>query len=124
MRNDRQTSMKKKIMPLVAHSYRNGKLDSETVERIADNMDRKTLKEYLHLLKQEEKKKQVVITSPTTLTDADRKMLEKQFPNKQIIYLIDPEIISGIQVIDNDQEFEISLNQIFNDIIKYVSKND
>jgi F0F1-type ATP synthase delta subunit len=116
--------MKKKIAPLVAHSYRNGKLDAETVERVADKMDRRTLKEYLHLLKQEEKKNQVVITSPTPMTEVDRTMLEKTFPNKQMIYLIDPEIISGIQVVNNDQEFEISLNQTFNDIIKYVSKND
>lgn len=116
--------MKKKIAPLVAHSYRNGKLDAEVVDQIANRMTRKTLKEYLHLLKQEEKKNQVVITSPTPLTEEDRKKLEGIFPKKQMIYLIDRDIISGIQVVDNDQEFEISLNQTFNDIINYVSKND
>lgn len=117
--------IKKNFTKLVTQSYSDeGYLDAKTVDQITEHMNRKTLKEYLRVLKQEEKKRQVIVNSPTPLSQADREKMQAQFPTKKIIYMIDPEMISGVQVVNNDEEFEISLNQTFDDIINHLSKYD
>lgn len=116
--------MNKKLHKLVEQSYKIDQLDSKMVAMIADHMNRQTLKQYISLLKQEEKKKQVIITSPNSLSETDRKMVQDLFPNKKIMYILDPEMINGIRIIDNDSEYEVSLNQQFNDIIKHLTNYD
>ena len=91
---------------------------------IADHMNRQTLKQYINMLKQEEKRKQVMITSPKALTEQDKKTLGELFPKKKIIYVLDPEMINGIQIADNDKEYELNLNRTFHDIINHLSKYD
>src|SRR5207237_2919783 len=95
---------KKKLHKFVSESYKGEQLDSKTVELIADHMNRQTLKQYISLLKQEENKKQVTITSPKSLKEEDKKTLKNLFPDKAIIYILDPEMINGIQITDNDKE--------------------
>ncbi|HZE86924.1 MAG TPA: hypothetical protein VE090_01835 [Methylomirabilota bacterium] len=116
--------IKKKVQKLVDKSYIGTHLDQKTVAMIADHMNRQSLKQYISLLKQEEKKKQVIITSPKSLHDADRKKLQSNFPNKQIIYILDPEMISGIKIVDSEMEYEMSLKQTFDDIIDHLSNYD
>ncbi len=115
---------KKKIQQLVEDSYTGEQLDAKTVDMIADHMNRQTLKQYISLLQQAEKKKQVIITSPKALKEADKKTLQSLFPKKHIIYVLDPEMINGIQVTDNDKEYEINLNKTFHDIIDHISNYD
>ena|SRR3989344_3295464 len=114
--------MKKRIKILAAKSYKNNQLDPKIVSLIADHLNRQSLKQYIRMLKQEEGKKQVIVTSPKSLTDLDKKKLQGQFPGKKFIYIFDPEMISGIRVVDKDTEFETSLNQTFNDIIRYLDE--
>lgn len=116
--------MKNKIKNLVDESYVHGQLDSETVEMIADHFNRNSLKQYIKLLKQEEGKKQVIVTSPTVLLEKDRNMIQKQFADKKIVYILDPEMISGIKIVDKDVEYEISLKHTFNDIIDHINNYD
>ncbi len=115
---------KRKLQELVGESYRGEELDGKTVEMLADHMNRQTLKQYISLLKQNEKKKQVMITSPKSLKEADKKTLQGLFPKKKIIYVMDPEMINGIQITDNDKEYEVNLNRTFHDIIDHLSKYD
>ena len=115
---------KKQLQKFITQSYKGGNLDSKTVNMIADHMNRQTLKQYLNLLKREEGKKQVTITSPKSIQETDKKALQNLFPNKKIIYILDPEMINGIQITDNDSEYEVNLNQTFNDIINHLSNYD
>ncbi|HSA83256.1 MAG TPA: F0F1 ATP synthase subunit delta [Patescibacteria group bacterium] len=115
---------KKHIQQLVVESYNGDDLDAKTVELIADHMNRQTMKQYISLLKQNEKKKQVIITSPRSLSDADKNNLKKLFPKKKIMYILDPEMINGIQVTDNNQAYDLNLNQTFHDIIDHINKYD
>ncbi len=116
--------MKKKLQNLVELSYINGKLDQEVVKTIADRLTRHELKQYITLLKREENTKQVFVTTPEELNKEDRKKLESLFPNKKVNYSIDPSMISGIKVVEEDEEYEINLNRTFNDIIQFLGKND
>lgn len=114
--------MKNKIKNLGELSYKNGELDQKTVEAIADKLDRRELKEYIRFLKSEEEKKLIRVTSAKELTDGSRKMIQNRFPDKKVLYSIDPTMINGIRIIEKDNEYEISLNQTFNDIISYLTK--
>lgn len=109
---------------LVLESYKDGKLDKETVEYIADRLTRNKLKQYINLLKEEERKKIVFVTTPKPLTEDDRKKISTLFPKKAIIEDIDLKMISGIKLVENDEEYEFNLNQTFHDIIRFVSNND
>ena len=111
---------KNQIKTFAKKSYKNDRLDPKLVDMIADHLNRQSLKQYIRLLRQEESKKQVIVTSPKSLTDADKKQLQSQFPKKEIIYIYDPEIISGIRIADKDTEYETSLNQTFSDIIRFL----
>ncbi len=116
--------MKNKLKNLVELSYTNGKLDQEIVETIATRLSRQELKQYINLLKQEENKKQIFVTVPRELDSQDQKKIQLIFPDKQITYIIDPSMISGIKIVENDEEYEINLNKTFNDIIQFLSKNE
>ena len=117
-------SKKTRLQKLVIQSYKGDELDPKTVEMIADHMNRETLKQYISLLKHEEKKKQVIITSPKSLKEADKSILKDLFPKKKIVYILDPEMINGIQITDDDNEYEVNLNRTFHDIINHLSRYD
>jgi F0F1-type ATP synthase delta subunit len=114
--------MKNVITGLVVKSYKNDQLDPEIVELVGSRLNRRELKQYIRLLKQEENKKQVIVTVPKSLTDEERDMIQKLFTGKKIYYTVDPSMISGIRIVDNDVEYEISLDQIFQNLIAHVSR--
>lgn len=116
--------MKKQLEELVQASYKDGQLDEETVKKIADKLNRSMLKMYISILKQEEKKKMVFVTTPKPLSTKDRGKIESLFPKKKIVEEIDPAMIGGIKVVENDEAFEMDLNRTFRDIIRFVNNND
>lgn len=115
---------KSKIKSLVLSSYKNENLDPKVVALIADHLNRQSLKQYIHFLKTEEKKKQIIITSPKSLTDAEKEIVIKQFPKKKIMYVLDPSMLGGIRIADQDSVYEMSLKQTFHDIIRHLGKYD
>lgn len=116
--------MKKQIEELVQASYKDGDLDESTVKKIAEKLNRSMLKLYISMLKQEEKKKMVFVTTPKPLESKDREKIKSLFPKKKIVEEIDPAMIGGIKVIENDEAFEMDLNRTFHDIIRFVNNND
>ena len=116
--------MKNKIQHLVKNSYINGKLDQKVVSFISERLTRQELKEYIKLLKAEENKKLVYVTSGSELNDSDKRSINKLFANKQILYSVDEEMISGVKIVRDDVEYEINLEKIFNNVIQFLSKND
>lgn len=116
--------MTKKLKELAKQSYKDGTLDQETVQYIADRLSRNELKEYIKLLKQEEAKKEVLVTSAEKLSKSDVEKIQKLYPNKTIITSIDSSMISGVRIVENNKEYEINLNRTFHDIIGFLSRND
>lgn len=115
---------KKTIEKLAQASYKDEQLDEQSVKLIADRLNRNILKKYITLLKQEEKKKMVFVTTPKPLTAKEREKIKMLFPKKKIIEQIDPSMLAGIKIVQNDEAYEMDLNQMFHDIIKSVSNND
>jgi F0F1-type ATP synthase delta subunit len=116
--------MKKQLEELVHASYFDGTLDDATVKKIADKLNRSMLKLYIGMLKQEEKKKMVFVTTPKPLSIKDREKLKSLFPKKKIVEEIDPSMIGGIKIVENDEAYDMDLNRTFHDIIRFVNNND
>jgi len=116
--------MKKQIEELVKASYKDGQLDEATVKKIGEKLNRSMLKIYISVLKQEEKKKMVFVTTPKPLNTNDREKIKSLFPKKKIVEEIDPAMIGGIKIVENDEAFEMDLNRTFHDIIRFVNNND
>lgn len=115
---------KKKLEELVQASYNNEQLDEKTVALIADKLNRNILKQYIAMLKQEEKKHMVFVTTPKPLQRTELEKLKELFPKKKIIEQIDPAMIAGIKIVQNDDAYDMDLNQTFSDIIRSVANND
>lgn len=115
---------KNKLKELVEISYDGEKIDEKSVHMIADRLNRHILKRYISLLKQEEKKKMVFVTTPKPITEKEKEKIKSLFPNKKIIEEIDPSMIAGIKIVKDDQAYEMDFNQTFHDIIRSVSSND
>jgi len=115
---------KKKLEELVQASYNNEQLDEKTVALIADKLNRNILKQYIAMIKQEEKKNMVFVTTPKPLQRLELEKIKSQFPKKKIIEQIDPSMIAGIKIVQNDEAYDMDLNQTFSDIIRSVANND
>jgi len=115
--------MKKQIEELVEASYKDGKMDEATIKQIADKLNRNMLKMYISLLKQEERKRIIFVTTPKPLSEKDREKIKSLFSKKKIIEEIDPAMIGGIKVIENDEAFEMDINRTFHDIIRFVNND-
>ena len=76
---------KKQVKELAQKSYTNEILDEKKILQIADRLKRHDLKIYIKELKREEKRRSVIIQSPTVLKDQVLKSLKGVFPGKKII---------------------------------------
>lgn len=109
---------KKKIQQLITLSYTKGVLDEKKVQTIGNIMNRKQLKRYIRGLKNEENKKRVVVTTPHQLSSTEKKQFETLFKNKNLEFILDPSIITGVRIQKNDVIFENSLSQTFGQLTK------
>ncbi|MBA3723781.1 MAG: hypothetical protein H0W89_02690 [Candidatus Levybacteria bacterium] len=116
--------MNKKLKNLVKESYNNGQLDQETVVYIAARLSRKDLKHYISLLKQEEAKHEVLVTSAEKLSSEDVGKIQKLYPGMNVIHSVDKSMINGVRIVENNKEYEINLNRTFHDIIGFLSTHD
>lgn len=115
--------MKNLPKELAKISYTNGKLDENSVKAIADKLNRTLLKQYIKEIKHEEKKSIVFVTTPKPLDETARGKIKELFPKKRIIEEIDPSMINGIKIVENDEEYEMDLNKTFHDIIRFISND-
>ncbi|MCL5970331.1 MAG: hypothetical protein M1450_02435 [Patescibacteria group bacterium] len=113
---------KKQIQELVLESFSNNNLDPEKVEIISRQLDRGELKEYIKALKKREKKNSVIVTLPGLPTDDDKKKFLDLFPNKKIIYNIDPSILVGVKIENNDLITELNLKDAIKNLAEFSSK--
>jgi len=112
---------KKKIIQLALASYKGKNLDEKKVNAISSYLGRSDLKKYINALKNLDNNKKLVVSSPTE--NFDTKSFEKLFPEKRIVFKKDPSLLLGIQIVDNDIEYEFSLKNSFDKILSYIEKN-
>jgi F0F1-type ATP synthase delta subunit len=111
---------KAKIDYLVSQSYKRNDLDIAKTDAVRQMLNKSDFKEYINALKKKENKNNIIILSPVDITD--KKMFEEKFPNRKIIYRIDPSLIAGVKIIDNDIIYEMSLKSSLEGIIDSINK--
>lgn len=112
---------KKKIVQLALASYNGKYLNEKKVNKISSYLGRSDLKKYINALQNLDNNKKLIISSPTGNFNA--KSFEKLFPDKRIIFRKDPSLLLGIQIIDNDIEYEFSLKNSLDKIASYIERN-
>ena len=111
---------KKQLNELVSDSYTGVILDEEKVTKIANLLKRSELKEYIKQLKRHEKKLSVVITLPVPPTNDETKKYKSFFPDKKIIYDIDPTLLVGAKIQENDILTEYNLRDALEHLEEYI----
>lgn len=112
----------KLIKKLAKASYIDSRVDEKKVERIAPNLNRKQLKEYIKALKNLESKFTVYIDHSSELRGNIKKEIEELFPNKRAIFRKNEDLIMGIKITENDIVGNINLRNSLDQITKYFEK--
>lgn len=113
---------KRVLKQLVFESYTEGALDQQKVTRIAAILKRKELKDYIRALKIEEKKSTVIVTLPDNDQYTEDE-LKKLFPNKNILFEKEPDLLIGARIMDNDLVYEFNLKNTLEKMIQYIDEN-
>jgi hypothetical protein len=112
------------IKQLVSDSYTDGELDAGKVFKIADILRQSELKEYIHALKEFEKKTTVMVTVPSQgIADDMLTSMQQLFPKKKVMLDYDPNLILGVKVTDNDRVYEFTLRNTLEKMVQYVEQN-
>ena len=113
---------KKLLKQLINYSYKENILSVENVNKVASLLSRKDLRYYLKGLKIQERKVVVFIDVPMNNIDIKDK-LRGVFPNKKIVLNIDPSLILGVKIIDDDMLFEVNVKNSLNKILSYIEQD-
>lgn len=117
--------MKKKLLKqLILESYDKGQLLEEKVLAIADQLDRKELKQYISALKQSEKLRTVFIDTPFDGNAEDLQSLQSIFPDKKIVLRTDPSLLAGTRIVNNDDIFEMNLKHNLDAIMEAINADE
>ena len=113
------------IKKLAKASYSGDKIDKTKAIKVSKSLNRSDLKVYIKNLKNIENRRIVVITLPSEKGASEiKQMFARIYPLKRIVLKIDPELITGIKVIDYDNEYEFSLKNFLEDSLNYITQND
>lgn len=108
----------KKIKTLVLASYTDKRLNIDKVNKIAGLLARKDLKTYIKVLKSYEKENTVIISLPFLYND--KKIFDKMFKGKKIIYKEDSTLMAGVRIVNNDIVYEYDLKNTLEDIATHI----
>lgn len=110
---------KKTIKKLAQSSYSKNTLDSGKITKITKNLKRSDLKVYIKNLKDLEAQKKVVVTVPSE--DGMREIkahFSKLYPDKKLVFNLDPTLLSGVKVVDYDNVYELSVKSFLENSIR------
>lgn len=111
---------KKQIKNIVLESYNNEMLDEKKVEHVARILQRGELKEYIRELKAYEKKKSLVVSIPYNPIEKEKEKFQKLFPNKKIVYIIDPSLLLGAKIINDDYVHGLNVKNTLDNLVTYI----
>ncbi len=107
------------VKKLAIQSYSNNNLNKETTIKIAKSLKRSDLKVYIKKLKTLEAKKTIRVTVPDKIgLDRKKRFFSKIYPDQRIVFDIDPTLLTGIKVVDFDNEYELSLKGMLENALR------
>lgn len=115
---------KKQIQLLTNASYTRNQLDEKKVSKIASLLTRKDLREYIRLLKLYEKKQTVIASLPYLPKEPTQKKISETFPDKKIVYIVDPTLLAGIRITNNDIITDYNVKNMLDNISNHITHYD
>ncbi len=109
------------LKQLVIESNSYGELDAAKVNKIADLLTKKELKLYIKALKNWERQTKIFIDVPND-SGLNVDDLNDLFPNKKMVVSIDPTLLLGMRLQDNDDVFEMSLKHTLDKITEHITE--
>ncbi len=116
--------VKNDIKEILKNSVTNGRIDEKKTKKVANTLDRRSLKQYVKILRNFEKSKKVTIDVPATYKDEYTNELAELFPNKTIIIRKDPSLILGIKITSGDDVLELNLKNEFEKLLEHISNDE
>lgn len=110
------------LQKLVEISYNKAELDAKNVSEIATRLSRKDLKAYIRALKAQEKKRTVIVEVPSEEAKKSLDEIQALFPEKKLQYQINPSILLGTRITDNDVVYELNLRDSLNNMVRYIEE--
>ena len=114
---------KKQIKQLVEASYVDNKLDRSRVNRIIAHLTARELRGYLKVLKRQEKRLYVFADSSFELSEQDKKSFAELFPNKNLIFGRDPNLIFGVRITNDDMLYNVNIKNSLEQIKTYIKES-
>ena len=114
---------KKFLRKLAEESYIKGNLDPENVKKISDLLKRTELKQFIKEIKIKENKKNIIISLPFMPNDEEQEKHKRLFPDKTIVYDIDPTLQVGLKITDNDLITEYNLKHTLENLYDHLKEN-
>jgi len=115
----------KKIELIVKRSFIRDNLNEVFVKRVSRKLKRSELKEYLKQIKTTLNKKIVKVYIPDAQefnSPALYNTFRKIYPMKKIMIEIDPKLMLGIRIENEDNVYELSLQNTFDDLLDFVKE--
>jgi len=112
----------KLLKQLINYSYNNNLLNPKNVNRIAGLLNRSDLKQYIRAIKIQERKLSVFIDVPINNVSVKGKFKEI-FPNKKIVWNIDPLLMLGAKITNDDMLFEMNLKNTLDKILLSIEQD-
>ena len=110
------------IKQLVLASYTQGMLDEDRVMQIADALSRNNLKRYIRAIKLQEAQQDVTIEVAAETDESFVHEMEQIFSEKNVTVQVDPTLLLGVRITDNDMVYEASMKHTLDDLITKMSE--
>ncbi len=114
--------MTNKTRLLLDASYDGDVLNSEAVSKIADFLTRKELKEYIRAIKNREKSMTLFVEVPHDKMKLHTDELKELFGAKKVSVAINPELLLGLRMRDQDDVYNMNMKYSLERIMKHATE--
>lgn len=115
--------IKDRVKLLVKESYTDGTLDENKVLSITETLKRSELKAFIKEVKKLERKRTVIVATPYIPNDNEKRSLADLFPGKDLEFLADQSLLTGLKIINDDLITDISLKEKLKKISDYLEES-
>lgn len=108
---------RRQLKKLAVYTEKTEGIPDEDFYTLAKKLNRSSLKKFIKILKIYEQQRNVIVSLPTVPDEKLKEKLQTMYPNKKIVYNVEPLLIAGIRILDNDLLYELSFKDRLEKII-------
>ncbi len=109
------------LKQMVIGSYSDGELDARKINKIADLLTKKELRLYIKALKNWERENKIIV-EVASKGGFDLDGIQELFPDKKLVVTVDPSLLLGMRLYNNDDIFEMSLKNTLEKVTEHIEE--